>query len=212
MRVLKDTNNLPAICGRVCPQESQCEAACVLGKKFDPVAVGALERFVADWERENMPLPEPHTPDPARSEGGGDRLGAGRADRGGRSRPLRVQRDDLRVAARARRGVALRHSGVPFAASDSRSRGRVREAARRHHRDGRARGQDGNPAGTDGRRRASARSSSPAAPGCRTSSRSRARTWRASLRPTSSSPASTSCRRTSSRSTARRCAWASTRW
>ena len=64
VRLLKDRNNLPGICGRVCPQETQCEQACVLGRKFDPVAIGALERFVADWERGNLPLPEPRTPDP----------------------------------------------------------------------------------------------------------------------------------------------------
>jgi len=50
VEALKDKNNLPAICGRVCPQETQCEAACVLGKKYEPVAIGRLERFVADWE------------------------------------------------------------------------------------------------------------------------------------------------------------------
>ena len=50
VRLLKDKNNLPAICGRVCPQETQCEEVCVLGKKFEPVAIGRLERFVADWE------------------------------------------------------------------------------------------------------------------------------------------------------------------
>ena len=51
-RKIKETNCLPAVCGRVCPQESQCEALCVLGKKGEPVAVGRLERFVADFERE----------------------------------------------------------------------------------------------------------------------------------------------------------------
>ncbi|MHB1033143.1 MAG: NADPH-dependent glutamate synthase [Pirellulales bacterium] len=51
-RKVKQTNALPAVCGRVCPQESQCEAKCVLGKKFEPVAIGRLERFVADYERE----------------------------------------------------------------------------------------------------------------------------------------------------------------
>jgi len=50
VRSLKGDNNLPAICGRVCPQESQCEAVCVLGKKHDPVAIGRLERYVADWD------------------------------------------------------------------------------------------------------------------------------------------------------------------
>ncbi|TAJ43809.1 NADPH-dependent glutamate synthase [Methanofollis fontis] len=56
---LKKDNMLPAICGRVCPQESQCEGACILAKKEKPVAIGALERFVADWERKHgMTLPE----------------------------------------------------------------------------------------------------------------------------------------------------------
>ena len=47
-RILKSANALPAVCGRVCPQESQCEATCVVGLKFKPVAIGRLERFVAD--------------------------------------------------------------------------------------------------------------------------------------------------------------------
>lgn len=51
-RKIKEKNSLPAICGRVCPQESQCESRCVRGIKGKPVAIGALERFVADWERE----------------------------------------------------------------------------------------------------------------------------------------------------------------
>ncbi|MFO8048445.1 MAG: NADPH-dependent glutamate synthase [Desulfosudaceae bacterium] len=46
-----ERNSLPAVCGRVCPQEMQCEGTCVLGKKDDPVAIGNLERFVADYER-----------------------------------------------------------------------------------------------------------------------------------------------------------------
>lgn len=50
---LKDKNNLPAICGRVCPQESQCESFCVRGKKGESVAIGRLERFLADWQLEN---------------------------------------------------------------------------------------------------------------------------------------------------------------
>lgn len=48
---VKETNVLPAVCGRVCPQETQCEAACVLGRKYEPVAIGYLERFCADYER-----------------------------------------------------------------------------------------------------------------------------------------------------------------
>ncbi|MEW6617987.1 MAG: NADPH-dependent glutamate synthase [bacterium] len=49
---IKEKNNLPAICGRVCPQETQCEILCVLGKKGEPVAIGRLERFAADCEQE----------------------------------------------------------------------------------------------------------------------------------------------------------------
>jgi len=48
-RIIRQTNNLPAICGRVCPQETQCEQRCVLGKRGEPVAIGRLERFVADY-------------------------------------------------------------------------------------------------------------------------------------------------------------------
>ncbi len=47
-QILKEANTLPAVCGRVCPQESQCEATCVVGAKYKPVAIGRLERFVAD--------------------------------------------------------------------------------------------------------------------------------------------------------------------
>lgn len=51
--VVKSTNSLPAICGRVCPQETQCESLCVRGKKGEPVAIGRLERFVADYVMAN---------------------------------------------------------------------------------------------------------------------------------------------------------------
>lgn len=51
IKIIKDKNSLPAICGRVCPQETQCEELCVLSKKGEPVAIGRLERFAADWER-----------------------------------------------------------------------------------------------------------------------------------------------------------------
>lgn len=52
-RIIAMDSSLPAICGRVCPQESQCEGSCVLNLKGQPVAIGKLERFVADWSREN---------------------------------------------------------------------------------------------------------------------------------------------------------------
>lgn len=50
VEILKSKNNLPAICGRVCPQESQCELHCIVGKKHEPVGIGRLERWVADWD------------------------------------------------------------------------------------------------------------------------------------------------------------------
>ena len=50
-RKLKEMNSLPAVCGRVCPQEDQCEKVCILGKKGEPVAIGRLERFAADFDR-----------------------------------------------------------------------------------------------------------------------------------------------------------------
>ena len=50
---IKTDNLLPAICGRVCPQETQCEQACILNKLGEPIAIGQLERFIADWERKN---------------------------------------------------------------------------------------------------------------------------------------------------------------
>ncbi|NLV75256.1 MAG: NADPH-dependent glutamate synthase [Chloroflexi bacterium] len=63
VEALKDKNSLPAVCGRVCPQETQCEAVCVLARKGEPVAIGRLERFVADWERmQGMRIPEPAAP------------------------------------------------------------------------------------------------------------------------------------------------------
>jgi glutamate synthase (NADPH/NADH) small chain len=60
IEIIKEANLLPAVCGRVCPQESQCEKLCILAKKHDPVGIGRLERFIADWERQqgNGKLPE----------------------------------------------------------------------------------------------------------------------------------------------------------
>ena len=52
-RIISESSALPAICGRVCPQESQCEGKCIRGIKGEAVSIGKLERFVADWAREN---------------------------------------------------------------------------------------------------------------------------------------------------------------
>jgi len=62
VRMLKSKNALPGICGRVCPQETQCEATCSLAKKGAPIAIGRLERFVADWERANVGAAKPIDP------------------------------------------------------------------------------------------------------------------------------------------------------
>ncbi len=65
-QVISNTSALPAVCGRVCPQETQCESKCTLGVKFEPVGIGRLERFVADWHNENskeapaVPTPNGH--------------------------------------------------------------------------------------------------------------------------------------------------------
>ncbi len=58
VRILKNKNSLPGICGRVCPQESQCEMTCNLAKKGGPIAIGRLERYVADWERAHPEMRE----------------------------------------------------------------------------------------------------------------------------------------------------------
>jgi len=64
IRKIKEKNSLPAVCGRVCPQEVQCEQVCTIGKKNEPVAIGRLERFLADWERENGKVEAPQKPKP----------------------------------------------------------------------------------------------------------------------------------------------------
>ena len=55
-QIIASTSSLPAVCGRVCPQETQCEELCTLGKKFEPVGIGRLERFVADWHNDQEAL------------------------------------------------------------------------------------------------------------------------------------------------------------
>ncbi len=64
IHTIKETNALPAVCGRVCPQETQCESKCILGKKGEPVAIGRLERFVADYELQQGDVRVPELPKP----------------------------------------------------------------------------------------------------------------------------------------------------
>jgi glutamate synthase (NADPH/NADH) small chain len=65
LAIIKADNTLPAICGRVCPQEDQCEEVCVTGNKGDPVAIGRLERYVADLEREGDVIKMPECKEPS---------------------------------------------------------------------------------------------------------------------------------------------------
>lgn len=58
-QIISESSSLPAVCGRVCPQESQCEGKCIRGIKGDPISIGKLERFVADWAGQNGIKPEP---------------------------------------------------------------------------------------------------------------------------------------------------------
>ena len=58
-QVISESSALPAVCGRVCPQETQCEGVCIRGKKGEAVSIGKLERYVADWARENGIRPQP---------------------------------------------------------------------------------------------------------------------------------------------------------
>jgi len=57
-QIISESSSLPAVCGRVCPQESQCEGKCIRGIKGEPISIGKLERFTADWARENGIRPE----------------------------------------------------------------------------------------------------------------------------------------------------------
>ena len=59
---IKEKNSLPAVCGRVCPQEEQCQKVCILGKIGEPVSIGRLERWLADWEREKGNVKKPDDP------------------------------------------------------------------------------------------------------------------------------------------------------
>lgn len=62
-RIINETSSLPAVCGRVCPQETQCESKCTMGIKMEPVGIGRLERFVADWHNANV-TEQPTAPAP----------------------------------------------------------------------------------------------------------------------------------------------------
>ncbi len=121
---MREDNALPAITGRVCPQENQCEGGCVLGKKGASVAIGNLERFIADYERTSgqlgLPAIAPPTGKSVAIVGSGP-AGLSRRRRPGPEGPSRPR---LRGAARTRRRARLRHSRVPPAQVDRQRRSR----------------------------------------------------------------------------------------
>ena len=121
---LLDDNALPCVTGRVCPQETQCEGLCLRAKKGKPVAIGYLERYVADWAQAHPRGDDPPGPRDRRQAGRDRRLRSGRPDRRRRARQARLRRDDLRGLPRRRRGPGLRHPRVPAAQGHRPPRGR----------------------------------------------------------------------------------------
>ncbi|MDI3280535.1 MAG: FAD-dependent oxidoreductase [Bacillota bacterium] len=118
-RLIKEKNNLPAICGRVCPQETQCEERCLWAKRGQPIAIGALERYVADWEAE--------------AAGEGDRPGPGPEAAGERSSGGADPEPDSRHRAR-RETSAAAEPGLAGLAGDSPDLGAGAPAAGRGER------------------------------------------------------------------------------
>ena len=112
-QVINRSSSLPAVCGRVCPQESQCEGKCTRGIKNEPVAIGRLERFVADWHRENAHRTH------QKFEWNGHKVyhrrWPCRPDRCRRSGKAGLQGHRLRGSARCRRCADVRHPRVPSA-------------------------------------------------------------------------------------------------
>ena len=106
--IVTSTNALPALSGRVCPQESQCESKCVRGVKGEPVAIGRLERFVADWYREHVNA----MPEKAPSNG----VKVGPCQEG-------LRRYRIRGAAHRRWRAGIWHSGIPSAQGHCGQRG-----------------------------------------------------------------------------------------
>ena len=113
-QILSASSALPAVCGRVCPQENQCEGKCIRGIKGEPVGIGRLERFVADWHRENVHTPVT-PPAPQRPQGGGDRRGPLRPDRRRRPGQDGLQGHGVRGPACGGRRANVRHPRVPSA-------------------------------------------------------------------------------------------------
>ena len=132
--VIAQSSALPAVCGRVCPQEHQCEGKCVRGIKGEAVGIGRLERFVADWYRNNVQT-KPTAPAP-----NGHKVAVIGAGPSG----LTVAGDLAKLGYKvtvyealhvAGRRVDVRHPRVPSAQGHRPARGRGPEGAGRGHRD-----------------------------------------------------------------------------
>ena len=113
-RVISRDSSLPSVCGRVCPQESQCEGACVLGIKGEPVAIGKLERFTGDWAIQN---------EEERQESSRRRFRSFRPRLRLRPCPPRLQSQDIRGSAQSGRRTRIRHTRIPPPQRPHRSQG-----------------------------------------------------------------------------------------
>ena len=166
---IREDNVLPAITGRVCPQEIQCEGACVARQARPPVAIGHLERFVADYERRQAQVGLPGERPADRQEGGDRRQRPGRADLRRRPGPAGPCRDRVRGAARDRRRAGVRHPRVSPAQGDRRARSRRTCGDWASSSDQRASSAQRSRSTSCSTRKATMRSSSAPAPDCRSS-------------------------------------------
>ncbi len=121
--ILRSANPLPAICGRVCPQESQCEHECSMGRRFNPVGIGHLERYVADWERTQPRHGAPPNITRAREDRRHRRraVGAGVRRRAGAAAVIRSRSTRRCMRRAACCATASRSSGCPRRSSIGRS-------------------------------------------------------------------------------------------
>ena len=149
---IREDNVLPAVTGRVCPQEDQCEGKCLLSKKVKPLGIGYLERFVADYEQRmgTHVVPNVRAHRKESCDRGQRALGT---DCCRRSDPEGPQGARFRGAARDWRRAGLRHSGISPAQADRARADRLHARNGRGVRNRRGRGTHGDHRRTDGRRR-----------------------------------------------------------
>ncbi len=115
---IREDNVLPAITGRVCPQEDHCEGGCLMGKKVQPLGIGYLERFVADYEQRHLDISNLPKAPPTGKKVAIVGSGPSGPDRGRRSDPEGPSGPRIRGSAHARRRVGLWHSRIPPTQAD----------------------------------------------------------------------------------------------